>query len=307
MFVLHPDRFLLPSYRISPFTTSDIAFNNRLPDDDYISKYFDKRFRNKEFWYTNNGREAINVALSYYNLKQNDIVTVLTTTENFYISNCVTSEIEKFCKWSRKIEDGTKIILVNHEFGFPFRGLPEIKETGIPIIEDCAHSFFSNDPDCTIGNIGDFVIYSFPKMFPVQIGGLLLSNLQTRSAIKSHVVNIDLRYLRNVLSYHINREEYIITKRISNYNFLKKLFESQGMTERFQLYPGTVPGVFMFRINNQSINLPGLKNYYYAHGVQCSVFYGEESFFIPVHQALNEHDMLYFYEVINSFIQKTTL
>ena len=46
----------------------------------------------------------------------------------------------------------------------------------MPIIEDCAGSFFSKDKKDTIGKIGDFVIYSFPKMFPLQIGGLLLSN-----------------------------------------------------------------------------------------------------------------------------------
>jgi len=49
-----------------------------------------------------------------------------------------------------------------------------------------------------------------------------------------------------------------------------------------------------------------VKTYLWAHGIQCSVFYGEESFFIPAHQALSEGDILYFKEVIQSFIYQTS-
>jgi hypothetical protein len=65
-----------------------------------------------------------------------------------------------------------------------------------------------------------------------------------------------------------------------------------------------VPGVFMFRTNEQKIDLPKLKKYYYSHGVQCSVFYGERAFYIPVNQSLNEQDMLFFFEVIKSFLNQ---
>jgi hypothetical protein len=59
----------------------------------------------------------------------------------------------------------------------------------------------------------------------------------------------------------------------------------------------------MFRTDLHSLDLPELKKHLYAHGIQCSVFYGEEAFFIPVHQALSEQDMDYFVEVFKSFIQ----
>ena len=74
--------------------------------------------------------------------------------------------------------------------------------------------------------------------------------------------------------------------------------------ERFKLEEGSVPGVFMFKTDSKNLDLPELKKYYYAHGVQCSVFYGEEAFFIPVHQALNEQDLLYFCDVFCSFLEK---
>jgi hypothetical protein len=199
------------------------------------------------------------------------------------------------------------VIFVNHEFGYPNLNLRKLKEYKLPIIEDCAGSFFSQDKDKDVGEIGDFVIYSFPKMFPLQIGGLLLSNFPNRLEKGHQICQEKLRYIKNVLSHHIKSKENIIRDRISNYNFMLSQFKSLGFKERFQLDNGTIPGVFMFRTNGHNINLSELKKYFYAHGVQCSVFYGEESFFLPEHQALKEQDMIYFYTVIKSFIYKSEL
>lgn len=305
MFVLNPDPYSMPCYRIGPFQTRDLAINYNLTDSDLIDDYLNERFKNREYIYTENGRKAINIALSHYNLQKDDVVSILTTSGNFYISGCVTKEIEKFCKWSRVILPETKIILVNHEFGYPFKELQKLKDYKLPIIEDCASSFFSHDAKNNIGNIGDYVIYSFPKMFPLQIGGLLVSNLKDSSGKSNQIDTISLRHIKNVLSNYIHIKDDIIKKRISNYYTLKFKFESLGFGERFQLKDGIVPGVFMFKIAGQKNSLTELKKYFYAHGVQCSVFYGEEAFFIPVHQALNEPDLDYFCEVMKSFSTQT--
>lgn len=305
MFIINPDPYSQPCYRIGPFRTSDLSFNHLLPASDLIDEYFHARFAGKNFIYTENGRRAINLALGFYKLGKDDIVTILTTSGNFYISGCVTKEIEKFCKWSRKFEPETKIIFVNHEFGYPYPDLHQLKKYNIPIIEDCASSFLSEDKNKAIGNIGEFVIYSFPKMFPLQVGGLLVSNLD-RPIDKTGQADEEIsRYIKNVLSYYIGSREAIIKKRIYNFNYLKEKFESLDLSVRFKDDYGVVPGVFMFKTKYNKIDLPELKKYFYVHGVQCSVFYGEEAFFIPVHQALNECDLLYFYEVTRSFTQKT--
>lgn len=303
MFIINPDQFLLPAYRISPFRTSDISINTKLSNSNTVDDYFRERFPEREIIYTTNGRKALNLALDYYKLKSEDLVTILTTSDSFYISSCVTQEIEKFCGWSREISDQTKVILVNHEFGYPFPELQNLLHLGIPIIEDCAHSFFSKDLENKIGTIGDFVIYSFPKMFPMQIGGLLISNMSKIKRSNYQIERENLRYIKNSLSEYIKYEKDIINKRIKNYTILRSKFESLGLVERFQLLDGIVPGVFMFRTKNYEINLPELKKYFWSHGIQSSVFYGEDSFFIPVHQALNEIDLDYFYEVMKSFIQ----
>lgn len=298
MFVLQPDPFLLPSYRISPFQTKDIAFNSHLPNSNEADNYFKNRFNNRQFFYVNNGREAIHIALQHYNLLPNDVVTIFTTSNNFYISSCVTNAIEKFCTWSRKIEANTKVIFVNHEFGYPFPQIEALKKYNLPIIEDCCHSFFSTDKNYSVGLVGDFAIYSFSKMFPIQIGGLLTTN--TSIKINSSVNNTQLQYIKNVLSYYIPQQVQLVKNRIENYHYLETQIHANWAQPRFTFVDGIVPGVYMFTLKNKQIHLPTLKNHLYAHGIQCSVFYGEEAFFIPVHQQLTTTDLDYFVAVIHS-------
>ena len=102
-------------------------------------------------------------------------------------------------------------------------------------------------------------------------------------------------------------KDEIIEKRLINYLYLSHGFNVIGLIERFKFKDGIVPGVFMFRKGGQQIDLNELKKYYYRHGIQCSVFYGEESFFIPVHQALNEYDLSYFIEVMKSFLTQSII
>jgi dTDP-4-amino-4,6-dideoxygalactose transaminase len=304
VFVLYPDPYSLPSYRIGPFKTTDLSINHYLPESDRIDTYFTQRFGSGNFYYTYNGREAIHIALGHYLLEREDVVTILTSSGNFYISSCVTNEIEKFCKWSREIVPDTKVLFVNHEFGYPYEKMKELNETGLPIIEDCAGSFFSEDNAHSIGRTGDFVIYSFPKMFPIQVGGLLVAKDHETDCRSSALNNKMRQYIKNVLSENIQYKDKIISQRISNYTGLRERFSSLGLHERFELGEGIVPGVFMFRTDSHNLNLPELKKHFWAHGIQSSVFYGENAFFIPVHQALQESDLDYFYEVIKEFIQK---
>lgn len=300
MFVLNPDPYLLPCYRISSFQTIHLSSNNLLPQSDSIDHYFNGRFAGRDYHYVPDGRKAINLALQQYHLQPADVVTILTSSGNFYISSCVTGEIEKFCKWSRKMEPNTKVIFVNHEFGYPYKQIEALLQYNLPIIEDCAHSFFTTDDNNSIGTTGDFVIYSFPKIFPIQIGGLLTVKKSAGYNITESLTGEKLQYIKNVLSKYIDEKESIINKRIFNYQYLKSQLTPGIFEERFSLENGVVPGVFMFKINKESVDLPRLKNHLYAHGIQGSVFYGERSFFIPVHQNLVEQDLDYFIKVIST-------
>src|SRR5262245_38657483 len=221
-FVLSPDKSLLPAYRISPFQTSDIACNRALPLSASIDGYFRQRFIGRRFIYSESGRQAIHLALRALQLARQDVVTILTTTGNFYISGCVTHEIEKFCRWSREVEPQTKALLVNHEFGFPYEELRALRRFNVPIIEDAAHAFASNNRDQSAGTVGDFVVYSFPKFFPIQTGGLLVFN--ERHTIDEVVPPSTKQYVQKVLSAGIAHVPDAAKKRRENYHALTDLF-----------------------------------------------------------------------------------
>jgi hypothetical protein len=305
MFILNPDPYSLPCYRIGPFTTKNVALNDALPRRNEIDGYLENRFAESRITYTDNGRQAIRLALAYYNLAADDVVTILTTSGNFYISGCVTKEIEEVCLWSRQVETNTKVIFVNHEFGYPYPGLLLLKKLGLPIIEDCANSFYSQDPDQSIGNVGDFVIYSFPKIFPIQVGGILRCNIKGYTSPYKMNENL-LQHIKNVLSDQLPLENEICEKRLRNHNYLSAKFEQFGCRPRFVSTKSIVPGVFIFTVDNDSIDLAALKSHFYAHGVQCSVFYGERAFFIPCHQQLEQADLDYFTAVMQAFIIANT-
>ncbi len=300
-FVINPDKYYSPSFRISPFQTSDLSENfTKIKIDNDLS-YFDSRFLNKKWNFTESGKVAIDLALSTIGLSKNDCVTILTTSGNKYISSCVTNQISQYCKYSRNFEKNTKAIFVNHEFGYPYDEMLKLKRFNLPIIEDACHSFLSDAPEKLIGSIGDFVIFSLPKIYPIQFGGVLFysSSINIDFDIKkdSNVYN----YLASVSSSYIPDHNFIASKRLDNYFKLEELFSRIQCFPRFKLLKNNIPGVFIFTVPNH-VNLDELKIYGWKHGIECSVFYGEQAFFIPIHHRLSDHDLDYFFKVFDSFI-----
>lgn len=302
MFIINPDTFLLPTYRISPFKTDFVAYNNQLPNDFFAVSYFDEKFGKGNWHYTFNGREAIELALESYNLEKTDLVTIVTTSENFYISSCVTHSIEKFCRWNREILPETKIIFVNHEFGYPYPAMDRLLATGLPIIEDCCTTFFSQDEKQLIGKYGDYSLYSFPKFFTIQIGGLIVSNKPKKASKSKLLDDLQIRYIENVISDNLIQEKELLQIKKSNFDYASTKFEAMEFTLRFPKSLNTVPSVLL--LNNNAIikDLNCLKIFLNNQGIQNSVFYGEDAFFIPNHQTLSVTDIDYFVSVIDYYL-----
>lgn len=273
-------------YNISPFSEG-LALKSELTDQIFLKSYLDKRFG--DWCYTEKAREAIKVALSYYHLEKNDVVTILTTSGNFYISSCVTNAIESVCKWSREIVSDTKVLFVNHEFGYPYENIEDLKEYGLPIIEDCAYAFFTESDKFEIGKIGDFAIYSLPKAFPVEKGGILVSNNDS-FVLSDSLEKETVCKLNEDLASVIYDIDTIKEKRFKNYHYLLSELKSVGIDSFFKLKEGVVPGVFLFKWRDD-IDYPALKVYMQNNGVECSVFYGENAFFIPMHHLLEKQDL----------------
>lgn len=306
MFCINPDPFLLPTYRISPFKTDYITINKELPNDDFAEHYFNEKFGTGKWKYTLNGREAIALALQHYNLEKDDVVTILTTSENFYISSCVTQSIEKFCRWNRELTSETKVILVNHEFGYPHPDMDKIAATGLPIIEDCCTTFFSQDASQKIGKYGDFSVYSFPKFFPIQIGGILVSAVNQENSSDSLLDNNQIQYLQKVLSHQLKTENDLLQKRKENLEYAVGLFSELGCTLRFEPNQAVVPSALLLNNNGNINDLNGLKVFLAQNGIQSSVFYGEDAFFIPCHQLMSKTDIEFTHACVKAFIKNNT-
>lgn len=298
-FVISPDSRLIPFYRISPFTTKAAAINRTLQATGAFVDYFNQRFPNYYWHFTLSGREALHLALEDIGLKHTDNVSILTTTGNFYISGCVTSEIELFCNWNRQPDHQTTAILVNHEFGFPYEQLKNVGNYKLPVIEDCAHSFISQNREGTVGSVGDYLIFSLPKFFPIQLGGILCRR-KSLGDLPKPGKSFEIQYINNVMDHYIHDVVNFAIARKLNYRYFYGKFAEKGWFPRFEPEEYQIPGVFMFTLKDGEDG-QGLKEHLQRNGVEASVFYKENAVFIPVHHMLTTDDMDYIYSIIVSY------
>lgn len=285
---------LIPFISIAAFNKSNFCpvIQDSTPLAD---KYLTERF-GKKFVICPKGRDAFAVALKELGLQPSDVVTILTTTGNSYISGCVTKTIETICKWSREFTSETKAIFVNHEFGYAYEGLEELRKYGLPIIEDCAHSFFTKSD--TIGKVGDFVIYSLPKAFSLQLGSILVYKDQVDYAQRPEIVT----YVKSALEAQVEHIEVIIAKRFANYNYYIEKLSDIGVSPYFKLKEGDVPGVFMFKFDRQ-IDYRALKTFLNENGIDSSVFFGQDAYFVPVHHNMSRCEQDYIINLIKYFYE----
>jgi hypothetical protein len=100
------------------------------------------------------------------------------------------------------------------------------------------------------------------------------------------------------------KNNHILKKRKDIFDYASKQFLELGFTLRFTNKNGEVPSVLLLNNNGIIHNLPEHKEFLYQHGIQNSVFYGEDAFFIPCHQNLSRADVDYFRFVTERFINK---
>lgn len=296
----------VPAFRqghlhISPVNLDSILFNAdlyakaaRRDISDFVM------IHGKRALLTSSAKHALDLALTELQLLPNQEVWIVTTTGNTYISSCVTATINKHCEWSRAFSSKTAAILVNHEFGFCYQNLTALKAYGLPIIEDAAYSMYSNNLEGTAGAIGDFVIYSLAKMFPVPSGGLLVAN-GTRSLPISPLTEDLQRFYHAIFSFYHEHRDEIVAQRRQVFKFFSESFKTLGLQARFELTEQDVPGAFFFQAPNRDLNK--LKTQLQNLGIECSVFYGEDAFYLPCHQKMQLQHVQYLAVLINSLLK----
>ncbi len=298
-YIKNPDRFRTGSVNISPFTTDDIFRNNYIwhnykEDSDPVTS-----FEGMELTITASATAALDLALRDLGLTPDDEVWIVTTSGNKYISGCVTRTIEKYCRWSREHSARTAAILVNHEFGFIATQVKELTSYNLPIIEDAAYSMYSENNGVLPGLTGDYAIFSMAKMFPMQAGGLLFA--KDKTLVQQDLSPDAVSYFKSCYKFYNKYRRHISAARIDAFAKYVDAFGDADFEPRFIPFGGEVPGAFMF--SAPGADLDGLKVFMQGHGIECSVFYGEDAFYLPCHQSISTQHIDYFLTLIKDFLK----
>lgn len=303
MFFLEPDQYSLPTYRIGTFVTQSITRNTLLENSysENAISYFNSRFGENNWLLTKNGREGMALAMQDLALPKDSITTILTPSNNFYISGCVTSTIKNYTSWNREKSPQTAAYFVNHEFGYLYPHMEQLVAEGLPVVEDCCTTFFSQDEAQKIGLYGRYSVFSFPKFFSIQIGGLIVGEgvaLNAELAGKVSLTEEEKTHVLKVVGFELSQKEELLRKRKEVFDYATKRFEELGFSLRFPNKEGVVPSVLLLDNNGIIKDLNSYRTLFDRHGIQNSVFYGEDAFFMPCHQYLSLIDIDYFQHII---------
>jgi len=127
----------------------------------------------KNFRFVGSGKAAISLIFRYlaeeknYNPKYDEVLVPK------WMGNWVYSQIHQVAFPSPSISKNTKVIFLYHQFGIPqiINNIIEFSdENKLTIVEDCAHVLEGSYKTHSIGNIGDYTIYSFSKF--IECGAL---------------------------------------------------------------------------------------------------------------------------------------
>src|SRR5262249_26289220 len=120
-------------------------------------------------------RWLYNAVLASLDLKRTDEIAILTTTQDVYVSICVSVPAFNYCRIARTVTEATKVVVIIHEFGYAFPDLAarvsEWRARGITIIEDCAHVVGLALDGGFVGSFGDYALFSLSKILPTPVGG----------------------------------------------------------------------------------------------------------------------------------------
>jgi hypothetical protein len=285
--VLFADEYNRPVFHMGPYDNAAMARNFEIaaavgpvPEIDW-ARYFGAA---ASFMPTRNGREAICLAVADLGLARDDEILIETTSGSSYVSRCVTDSIGKYCRWSRQLGGRTRAVLLIHEFGFPASVSRAAAAAGLQVIEDCAYAAGSQNPQGTLGALGDYVVYSFSKALPVPYGGLLKSRRPVSGV--SALSEQARQDLPRLLAHHLPGLAAACRRRRELYDLYRGRFAAAGLSPLFEPGAAAVPHAFVASVPDRK-KAEAIKPLLQAAGIISSVFYGGGGYFLPNHQSLS--------------------
>ncbi|MFA6064967.1 MAG: DegT/DnrJ/EryC1/StrS aminotransferase family protein [archaeon] len=205
-----------------------------LKKKDYVSdleEAFAKFYGTKYAFATASGRQAMELALRSFNLKEGDEIIFPTLT--FYVLPSIVKELGFIpvfvnCKedfnidieeLKTKITPRTKVIIATHIFGkgCQIDSIMKIAHSNeIKVIEDCAHIQGTTYKNKLLGTFGDAAFFSFQNRKPINAfgGGMLITNnKQIHSISKDIISKQNNSRLAIVPRFLLNYFELLMTSR----------------------------------------------------------------------------------------------
>ena len=291
---MNPDPFYTPKISIGPFT---------LKDDNPVEREVDLsvlQVLGQNLVFTYSGKSAIEIAIESLNLGKSSTIGVVTTSGNSYVSNCVTTTISKYCEWVIfDINQKVDCLIVIHEFGFlvDLASMNDLRKLDVPIINDFAYSFLSLFMSGRKDFENEINLTSFPKSFNINFGGLIHLPDSRKKRDDREIRNQIIKNLGNQVNSMGVKEN--ISRRMNNREYYENELKSYGYNVIWN-YSEICPGVCMIS-PGKPINLQLMKTFLQRNGIESSVFYGRDAFFVPVHNLMTKRELEYVSYMIGAF------
>lgn len=300
--VIFEPPYITPHIAITPFTNEYLEVykdsSNKVNRDVLSSIFGDK------FTILPRAIYCIDVLIKYLNIKKDQNVAVYKTFDNDYISRCVSEVISSHCKVERKITGSTKSVMVIHEFGYPYKRTIELRERckkmNIPFVENCAWTINSKiNEKYKVGDIGDFAIFSLPKILPMQFGGILKGVFLTDKTLKKNNLydEAKISMITNKLLDFMPRIKTYNNRRLDNCRYLGGLIKKGGYDLLIELERDVYPAMLLVKTKNYE----KLYERYMDFGVEVLRYYHEKALGLPIHQNLTKNQLDYIYAIFSSY------
>lgn len=134
-------------------------------------------FKHKYTYFGPSGRWLLGLILKSLNLTRKDGIAIITTSNETYVSTCVSVTAFNHASISREVISNTKVVILIHEFGYVIPDLitqiTSWRNQGLIVIENCAHIVGEEIDGQSVGSFGDFALFSLSKVIPARSGGML--------------------------------------------------------------------------------------------------------------------------------------
>ena len=236
---------------------------------------------------TPSGRDGVSLLCSHLKLGPDDDVSIFSTRSNKFVSSHVTCPIFNHARPSKVVTAKTKLLYVIHLFGEIYEDLDAVYELaasrGLPVVEDCAHTMWTHRTHGGLLCRADYVLFSIPKAFAINHGGVLLGDLG------------DFRQLAtteflNALNSELMDFDQSLERRLRIYRDFSNALDNSFCHPLFRPTDTIWPYVFPFTVVDETAAIHFMTSR--LPNVEICSWNARGLLSVPVHQGLSDTDVL---------------